>query len=533
MDDFGGESSFDHRHCVAEGSGWTQTIDATHRKYLRLWGNVNNGIVAGSAMRQHQQSGQNCSTWLPDTGSGASSGFTTGRKAFEQAFEGAAYPNGPYPIQEVNWGNTQTFQQCDGSVQGDGKVAIISPKDEFGYHDNWHRFWDGPDPDRPFALTREHETTVVRYGVNWGEVGLAQSAVGSCNQSREPPESPGNWERTDRLYEEFTGYEPCGGPRIDPSSTEPEIKPILLAGGGAPAPHARWWCDADDPQTFGCQANTCTRTSPRGSNLAAIAPGGAANVDFRGFVRNIADRYGAHARGIEILNEPNYKKFWGDCPADPVRYERLLQYGHDGIRASNHPWTLIILGSMSPENEGASGNADWINYLTQVFASPVDDPVPTLFNVMGLHPYRSDWDRDHGASYAEAAIDDVAEARDLLSTIPDPNNPNQIGIGKPVWVTEVGVFVGPPPGQGEEADPKWVPTEDTQATVLRNIYQGLRNDAQVPVIQLYQLADTNQGSNPRNYGVLRGIDVAPPLVQKRSYNCLSVTRGLPSEGTCP
>jgi hypothetical protein len=177
------------------------------------------------------------------------------------------------------------------------------------------------------------------------------------------------------------------------------------------------------------------------------------------------------------------------------------------------------MASMPPINDGST--ADWQNYLGKVFDAPANNEpaVPTLFNVLGLHPYRTDQDQAAGRSFVDAAQRDVTQARSLLSA-------NGAG-GKQVWVTEVGVTTA---GSDSNPGPKHVHDEQAQATVLKNIYQGLRNDSHVQMVIIHRFADTPAngppGAEPPGYGVL-----THDLTKKDAYKCLQLARG--AGGSCP
>jgi hypothetical protein len=137
--------------------------------------------------------------------------------------------------------------------------------------------------------------------------------------------------------------------------------------------------------------------------------------------------------------------------------------------------TNVVLAGMSPQ-EGATDNRKWTNYLNAVFAA--DPAVPTLFNVMGLHPYRSTQDLPDG--FALAAANDVEKARD------DVLDPNGIPL-RTIWVTEVGATTADTNTGTEVESGTTAQREETQATALGSIYYRLRN--MVPVVIVHRLID--------------------------------------------
>jgi hypothetical protein len=503
-------------HCEDQITGRVVTsTDGDFRTILRLWSYTGGGgPLAGAAAGQHRVTGIPGCGWATNSGGGGGpGGFTAGRKRFEQAFQGATPTNGPYPLKEYDWGNTAEFQVCDSNntVASDGNVAVIRPKDNFGYNDRWRLFAPNADPAQdPFQLAEDQGVTVARYAANWNLVGANGSiTTGACSQR------PGSWNALDNAYENLTGHMACTDlPTPDPPATP--IRPLIYVRN-APSPYARWW-DA--------LAGTCTSTEDPSTSddpiTGVVADNATANTAWQGFVQNVADRY-QRAIGIEIWNEPNLKKYWGNCARQPARYAEVLQLANEGITASSHPNIPIVLGGMAPlENPPSPEPPDpnaWRTYLDDVFDAPgLQDPVSTLFDVMSIHPYRNDQDVDVGRWFPGAAELDVTQARTFLT--------NHNAASKPVWVTEVGATTA---GSDVNPGPKHVVDEDQQARVLRDVYQKLRNDARVPVVIIHRFSDSNTGEEPAGYGVVRIPDLL--FAKKAAYRCLKLTRG--RAGICP
>jgi hypothetical protein len=355
------------------------------------------------------------------------------------------------------------------------------PGPALGFNEDWQSLSPNRDASGdPFALARALGTSVARYPLAWEKVGLAGSKLGGpCS------ERPGRWATYDAVYHRLTGstactHEPAAATAIAPL-------PVVV---GAPPPHGR---------RCGSRAKT-----------PIVADGAAANGAWGRFVENVADRYPL-AKGIEIWNEPNLDPFWGDCPLDPDRYAKLLEFAHGGIERSSHPGIPIVLASLSSIEDDTPGN--WLTYLRAVFAAPrLRAPVPSLFDVMGLHPYRSDRDAADNRGFAEAVRRDIDLARGFLASH---------GAGdKPVWVTEVGVSTGARLG-----NPKRVAGAELQAAELRDIYEAVR-DHGVPVMVVYRLIDSSHPGEAPGYGVLTSN-----FQKKPAYSCLAQLRGL--AGSCP
>ncbi|MEK6273075.1 MAG: hypothetical protein AABM42_10580 [Actinomycetota bacterium] len=491
-----------------EATGRLSPLSGSERTLMRLWGNAT--VTAGTPTRQTNQA--DCAAWIT-----APNGYNVGRNSFRYAFQSPSPQNGPYPLTEVNWGNTLPIQQCDGTApSSNGLVTTIRPKDSFGYNDNWVAFSDDPPTTRAenaLELVKDQGATVARYPINWRAVGLAGSdpvTTQNCLQMG------GNWgapqpplpERSyDRTYRNLTGRGPC-----DDSPPTTGIRPVL-AVLGAPPPYATWCTRLDDDN---CVAGDCTSGIDRtphdngDPNTIPAIPSNAADTDWKGFVQNVALRYPL-ARGIEIWNEPNLTKdYWGSCLIGPARYAQLLDKAHEGVVASG-TGTPVVLAGMSPR-EGATDNRRWTNYLNAVFDA--DPAVPTLFNVMGLHPYRSTQDLPDG--FGEAAADDVKMARD------DVLAPNGIPL-RTIWVTEVGATTANTNTGTEVPGTTFAEKEDNQATALGSIYYSLRN--LVPVVLVHRLIDPPY--NPElddpppvedpGYGAISSTEATNPLRRKDYY----------------
>jgi hypothetical protein len=398
----------------------------------------------------------------------------------------------------VHPGSTRTTTTTGGNPSGQP-----GPYPAFGYNDRWSApaFSSDPNPAHsPIQLAKNEGVTVVRYGVNWDEVG------GQAGDAAVPCDQQAGWSALDTTYQELTGVSACASP---PSGYVPPIRPVLYLRG-APAPYARWW----DARAKSC-TSTVNPSTPDHLITPVVADTAQANAAWRGFVKNVANRYPL-AKGIEVWNEPNLRKYWGNCPPDPNRYAQLLDLAHEAIVSSSHPNVPIVLAGMSPV--GSHTRANWLTYLRQVFdARGLPAPVPALFDVMGLHPYRSAQDKaSHpDRTFAQVAGEDVDLARAFLAA--------HGAASKPVWVTEVGVTTGGSPNHH-------VVNADQQAIALRAIYETFRKLG-VPVVLIHRFADVSpnalSGEAP-GYGVVRR---PPGFGLKPAYQCLAQARG--RLGSCP
>lgn len=107
--------------------------------------------------------------------------------------------------------------------------------------------------------------------------------------------------------------------------------------------------------------------------------------DFARFVRAFVERYEGRVSHIIIWNEPNLNFEWGERPADPVAYTRLLQIAYEAAHAAN-PDIVVLGGALAPTLEPAGeAGAGWndIDYLTQMYEAGAAD----AFDMLAVHNY--------------------------------------------------------------------------------------------------------------------------------------------------
>lgn len=72
-------------------------------------------------------------------------------------------------------------------------------------------------------------------------------------------------------------------------------------------------------------------------------------ADFADFAAAVAERYRGRLRYFQIWNEPNIYPEWGDQPADPEAYTRLLCVTYERLKAAN-PDVVIVAAPLAPTN---------------------------------------------------------------------------------------------------------------------------------------------------------------------------------------
>jgi Glycosyl hydrolase catalytic core len=188
---------------------------------------------------------------------------------------------------------------------------------------------------------------------------------------------------------------------------------------------------------------------------------------FATFAGRVAARY-PQVRYWEVWNEPNATYFWRPSP-DPARYVELLKRSYAAIKAAN-PKAVVVLGGLSP----GAGNGQVNTTLAASFLESVyQDGGKNYFDAVGFHPYND------GTSPDSYLADYVNSVHDVMTRNADGN--------KPVWITEIGWFVG----TGTNAL-----SESQQADYLSQAFTILYNLDFVERVYWYNLKDYANPSTP-------------------------------------
>lgn len=107
--------------------------------------------------------------------------------------------------------------------------------------------------------------------------------------------------------------------------------------------------------------------------------------DFARFVAAFAARYRGRVDHLIIWNEPNLNFEWGERPADPAAYTRLLKLAYDAAHKAN-PDVVILGGALAVTLEPPGGfGAGWndIDYLEAMYQAGAKG----AFDVLAVHNY--------------------------------------------------------------------------------------------------------------------------------------------------
>jgi hypothetical protein len=157
--------------------------------------------------------------------------------------------------------------------------------------------------------------------------------------------------------------------------------------------------------------------------------------DYRNFVQRVVERYKGRIQAYIIWNEPNLTIEWGGLPPGPIAFTELLGVGYEAVKAVD-PTALVIAPGLAPTNSHDATAMDERIFLREMYRAGAS----SYFDVLAAHPYSFGQPPDASQSDAEhPAFDRLADLRAIMVEYGDTQ--------KPVWITEMGWTVAPPPEQ--------------------------------------------------------------------------------------
>jgi GH35 family endo-1,4-beta-xylanase len=160
-------------------------------------------------------------------------------------------------------------------------------------------------------------------------------------------------------------------------------------------------------------------------------------ADYRDFVQRVATRYQGRVRAYIIWNEPNLAIEWGGQSPDPVAFTELLRVGYEAVKAGD-PAALVVAAGLAPTNSNDIQGMDDRLFLREMYRAGAS----AYFDVLGAHPYSfgqapgvPESDNNH------PAFRRLAELREIMVEKGDRH--------KPIWITEMGWTIDPPPEQAD------------------------------------------------------------------------------------
>jgi hypothetical protein len=160
-------------------------------------------------------------------------------------------------------------------------------------------------------------------------------------------------------------------------------------------------------------------------------------ADYEDYVQRVVERYRGRIKAYIIWNEPNLAIEWGGQRPDVTAFTALLRLGYETVKAAD-PEALVVAAGLAPTNSYDDTALDERRFLRSMYEAGAG----AYFDVLAAHPYSFGQppaaptsDREH------PAFGRLAELRAIMVEFGDA--------GKPVWITEMGWTVEPPPGQAD------------------------------------------------------------------------------------
>lgn len=158
-------------------------------------------------------------------------------------------------------------------------------------------------------------------------------------------------------------------------------------------------------------------------------------ADYADYVQRVAERYRGRVRAYIIWNEPNLAIEWGGKRPDPAGFTGLLAAGYRAVKAGD-PEALVVAAGLAPTNSHDEQAMDERDFLRAMYRAGAG----AYFDVLAAHPYSFGQPPDAPASDSDhPAFDRLVELREIMVVFGDRH--------KPVWITEMGWTVMPPPEQ--------------------------------------------------------------------------------------
>lgn len=209
-------------------------------------------------------------------------------------------------------------------------------------------------------------------------------------------------------------------------------------------------------------------------------------IDYEDFVQRVVERYRGQIKGYIIWNEPNLAIEWGGQPPDPEMFVILMSTGYEAVKAAD-PDALVISAGLAPTNNNDASAMDDRLFLQQMYQFGAS----AYFDVLGAHPY------SFGLAPAAPQSDSQHPAFGRLAELRAIMEENGDG-HKPVWITEMGWTIDPPP---EQADIKV--TLEQQATYLVDALTLVRQDwPWVELVTVWNLSVPNEENSFGGYSLL-------------------------------
>ena len=208
--------------------------------------------------------------------------------------------------------------------------------------------------------------------------------------------------------------------------------------------------------------------------------------DYGTYVRRVVERYHGRVRAYIIWNEPNLAIEWGGQTPDPVAFTALLKVGYEAVRAGD-PEAVVVAAGLAPTNSNNTKAMDERHFLQAMYQAGAAG----YFDVLAAHPYSFGQAPTITARQStQPTFDRLKELREIMVAHGDT--------AKPVWITEMGWTVAPPPDQVDIAV-----SLTQQADYLVEALQIIRRDwPWVELVTVWNLSIPTAGDPFGGYSLL-------------------------------
>jgi polysaccharide biosynthesis protein PslG len=228
------------------------------------------------------------------------------------------------------------------------------------------------------------------------------------------------------------------------------------------------------------------------------------------FVRVFADRYKAgspygHVDAIEIWNEPNLKREWGESPSpqSAANYVQMLKLSYQAIKSVD-PSIQVVTAGLSPTGVYDSESAPDDQFLQWMF----DAGLSGNYDILGLHgnSQAPDPTADPGSDPTFPDGSFYFRRVEQLRAIQESN-----GDYNPVWLLEFGWTSDP-----IHADRAWYAVSEDQkaANILSAMQYARANWPWMGLMTLWDMPDPTWGPDREEYwwGVSNGDGTSRPAL---------------------
>lgn len=160
-------------------------------------------------------------------------------------------------------------------------------------------------------------------------------------------------------------------------------------------------------------------------------------TDYEQYVQRVVERYQGQIKAYILWNEPNLAIEWGGQQPDAAEFTELLRVGYKAVKTIDAE-AVVVAAGLAPTNSYDHTATDERIFLRQMYEAGA----AAYFDVLAAHSY------SFGQPPTASAQDDyhpafnrLAELRSIMETHGDKH--------KPVWITEMGWTINPPPYQAD------------------------------------------------------------------------------------